>query len=414
MNNRNTDNNFSAFRSSIVSTGKFLRAFVLIIFAATTCFSQLPDADWHAAIKLNDTLELPFTFTSLNNQITIHNSDEKILVNEITFIGDSVIIQMPVFDAEFRCILTKGNLAGNFINHARKDNNILPFHAESGLSYRFSDKPERSGKNITGRYRIVFDGEDELSKETIGVFNQDGNRLTGTFLTVTGDYRFLEGEVNGKRIWLSAFDGSHLFLFTALIKGDSLINGEYFSGKHWHDTWRGIRDEKFSLPDPDKLIEFSENGIFNFSFPDENGKIVSLSDDQYKDRPMIIQIMGTWCPNCMDETKYLSQWYSSLKREIGIIALDFERITDSATVRKNIRRLKKKFDIEYPVLFAGSNDKTVAAKNLKLTRLLAFPTLIFLSRDKKIVRIHTGFSGPATGEEYLKFQKWFAKSVAEL
>jgi thiol-disulfide isomerase/thioredoxin len=155
---------------------------------------------------------------------------------------------------------------------------------------------------------------------------------------------------------------------------------------------------------------------FEFTFPDENGKKVSLSDAKYKDKPLIIQIMGTWCPNCMDETKFLSDWYNSSKRkDIEVIALTYERFSDTAIVNNNIRRLKKNFDIKYPILFAGPSDKKEAAKTLPmLNRVFAFPTTIFLNKDKRVVKIHTGFNGPATGVEYHLFIDWFNSVTGQL
>ena len=396
-----------------------MRYTFLLLLLNVYAVAQLPTGNWHASIVLNDTLELPFTFSSDSNSLTIHNGDENIIVDEISFKGDSVFIQMPVFDSEFRCILKENSLSGIFFNHARKNDNVFSFHADRGLSYRFSDRPERTSINITGKYHVVFDGEDVESKDAVGVFKLEGNRLTATFLTTTGDYRFLEGEIAGNRIWLSAFDGSHLFLFTALIRGDSLLNGEFFSGKHWHDTWNGIRDENAHLVNPDSLTTLRKGPLkINFKFPDENGKIISLSDKKYKNKAVIIQIMGSWCPNCMDETKFLVDWYRQNKKNknrIEIIALDFEKIADTTHAFRNIRRLKKQFGVTYSVLFAGPSDKKEAAKSLPmLNRIFAYPTLLFLNKEKKVIKTHTGFNGPATGEEFYKFIKYFEQTTKEI
>lgn len=394
-----------------------MKYFLILTLISFNSIAQLFPGRWHAALKLNDTLELPFTFTTDSNKLIIQNGDENIIADEIKYKGDSVFIRMPVFDSEFRCRFDDKNLTGNFINHARKNFNVIPFHAERGLSYRFSDRPEKSKINISGRYRVEFDGEDDESKVAVGIFKQEGGRVTGTFLTATGDYRFLEGEVNGDRLWLSAFDGSHLFLFTAMVKKDTLYNGEFFSGRHWHDTWRGFSDANVKLPDAESLTEAkSINEKFGFSFRDLNGKIVSLKDKKYKNKAVIIQIMGSWCPNCMDETKFLSHWYNfDRNKNIEVIALDYERITDSISVAKNIKRLKRQFNIRYPILFAGPSDKKEAAKTLPLlSRIFAFPTLIFLDKNKNVVKIHTGFSGPATGTAYENFKNWFVNVTDSL
>jgi hypothetical protein len=49
-----------------------------------------------------------------------------------------------------------------------------------------------------------------------------------------------------------------------------------------------------------------------------------------------------------------------------------------------------------------------------LSRVFAFPTTIFLNKDKKVIKIHTGFNGPATGVEYQKFVSWFDEMVEKL
>lgn len=388
---------------------------IILFFSNLNIFADIPHGEWHAGIKLNDTLELPFTFTSDSQKIIIHNGEENITVDEIKYSGDSVFIQMPVFDSEFRCRFSEKNLTGNFYNHARKSENVFEFNADRGLSYRFSDRPEAASQNISGRYHVIFDGEDEESKDAVGIFKQEGNRVTGTFLTTTGDYRYLEGELNGNRLWLSAFDGSHLFLFTALIKNDSLYSGEFFSGAHWHDTWKAVRDENFNLAPAESFTKSKEITKLAFSFPDENGKMISLDDKRYENKPVIIQIMGTWCPNCLDETRFLATWYKEKNNDVEVIALDYEKIPTASTANKNIQRLKSRFDIKYPILFAGTSDKKEASKALPaLNRIFAYPTTIFLDRKKNIVKIHSGFSGPATGEDFEKFKKWFYKTVDSL
>ena len=400
------------------SLGSFIKLIlfylVVISFHSIQVNAQLLSGNWHGFLKLNDTIDLPVTFKYEGNKIFFINGEENISVDEIIFENDSIVIRMPVFDSEFRCKISEKKMTGFFYNYSRKNKNIIPFHAEHNLSKSNSEKINQSSFNISGRYHIIFDDDDPESKNAVGLFLQKGNNLTGTFLTTTGDYRYLSGEVDNERIWLSAFDGSHLFLFTALIKDDSLINGEFFSGQHWHGTWSGRKDGQAKLVPADSLT-FLKPGFdkIDFTFPDENGRNVSLSDSRFKNKAVILQLMGTWCPNCMDESKFLSDWYNkNQNKNIEIVALDYERFLDPIIVNKNIRRLKERFDINYPVLFAGSSNKTEAALTLPmLNRVFAFPTTIFLNKEKKVVKIHTGFSGPATGVEYERFIEWFEKMV---
>src|SRR4051812_15468794 len=175
---------------------------------------------WRFVLQLNDSLELPFTAELNENALQIMNAEERISVDEISYENDSIYIKMPVFDSELRAQFTDSTMKGNFINHARKNKNVIPFYADYGLGFRFFDKPARTTQNFSGRWQVEFAGDEDESKISIGEFKQDGNRITGTFLTVTGDYRYLEGDVSGDQFFLSCFDGSHAFLFTAKIQKD--------------------------------------------------------------------------------------------------------------------------------------------------------------------------------------------------
>lgn len=352
-----------------------------------------------------------------SDYLEIENGTERIYVDEISKSGDSVWIRLPVFDSEIRCLYNSGQLTGNFINHSRKTNQVLPFRAMHNISWRFSDKPERTLYNLNGKWKVTWDKEEGENKYAIGLFEQSGNALSGTFLTPTGDYRYLSGEIGGKRLWLSAFDGSHAFLFTATFQKDGSLKGEFFSGSHWHDTWTAKRDDSFRLPDPDSLTRMNpgEERI-SFSFPDAYNNTVSLQDAAYKDKVVIVQLMGSWCPNCMDESLYLGALYDMYKDfGLEVIALDYERNTDTLTAFRNIRRMKAQLELGYPVLFAGSANKTEASKTLPmLNRIMAYPTTIVIGRDGRVRKIHTGFSGPASGAEYDRFTASFRNFIEKL
>jgi hypothetical protein len=74
-----------------------------------------------------------------------------------------------------------------------------------------------------------------------------------------------------------------------------------------------------------------------------------------------------------------------------------------------------KLDVGYDFVIAGTNDKEKAALTLPmLNKVVAFPTTIFIGRDGKVKRIHTGFSGPGTGVYYDQFVQHFNEVVNEL
>ncbi|RZA31738.1 MAG: redoxin domain-containing protein, partial [Lysobacteraceae bacterium] len=129
-------------------------------------------------------------------------------------------------------------------------------------------------------------------------------------MTATGDYRFLEGQLAGNLLQLSTFDGGFLYLFEATVQKDGSLKGEFWSGKTGYQTWEARKDANASLKDPTKITTLQPGTeTISFTFPDLEGKKVSLSDDQFRNKVVIIQILGSWCPNCLDETAFLAPWY---------------------------------------------------------------------------------------------------------
>ncbi|HRD38300.1 MAG TPA: TlpA family protein disulfide reductase, partial [Bacteroidia bacterium] len=90
--------------------------------------------------------------------------------------------------------------------------NVLQFEAVYNNATRFvtTAKPK---VDFTGRYEVTFNAGTSDAYKAVGIFKQSGSKVTGTFLTETGDYRYLEGAVQNSNMSLSCFDGSHAFLF---------------------------------------------------------------------------------------------------------------------------------------------------------------------------------------------------------
>ena len=46
----------------------------------------------------------------------------------------------------------------------------------------------------------------------------------------------------------------------------------------------------------------------------------------FKDKVVLVQLMGSYCPNCLDETKFYSKYYEANKdKGLEIVALAFEK-----------------------------------------------------------------------------------------
>ncbi|MDX5346097.1 MAG: TlpA family protein disulfide reductase, partial [Hymenobacteraceae bacterium] len=315
-------------------------------------------------------------------------------------------------------------LIGRWEKHDTPEPYVVPFKAEHGKKYRFSKNPAKPTFNYDGKWEVNFKNKEGKSYNAVGIFNQKGSKLSGTFLTATGDYRYLAGEVNANQLLLSAFDGNHAYLFKAMpvvindsLTSDSTIQGEFFAGKSGYETWTAKRNEQAELPHADSLT-YLKPGYerINFSFPNLEGQRVSLEDEKYQNKVVIVQLLGSWCPNCMDETAFLAPFYKkNRKKGIEVVGLGFEKSPEFEKAAARLERMKERYDIEYELLVAGTASKEAASQALPmLNQVISFPTTIFIDKKGKVRKIHTGFSGPGTGRYYDEFVQDFNQTVEKL
>ncbi|MFD1003394.1 TlpA disulfide reductase family protein [Ohtaekwangia kribbensis] len=403
---------------------RYLVVITTLALAACGKKTETPDTlktgMWRATIEIQGQ-QLPFNFELAKDDdggydIYLRNADERLLLDEVNVAGDSVNIGLHIFDANIKAAIKGDTLQGEFIKNYEKDFNIA-FTAVYGQTFRFEKvKDQKDVPDFTGKYAVTFTHEFDTTK-AVGIFKQQGDSVTGTFLTPTGDYRYLQGNVVNGLMQLSTFDGNHAYIFRATKKEDGSLTGEFISGKNHMEFWEGIKDENASLPDPESLT-YLKPGYerIEFKFPDVNGNPVTLNDEKYKNKVVILQMFGTWCPNCMDETMFLSPWYNeNKKRGVEIIGLAYERKPDFDYASGRVKKMIDKLKVSYDFVIAGTNDKAQAAETLPmLNKVVAFPTTIFIGKDGKVKKIHTGFSGPGTGFYYEQGIQKFNETVNEL
>lgn len=264
--------------------------------------------------------------------------------------------------------------------------------------------------DFEGRWRVKFSSSED---EVIGSFVQlpgldfelDGVTVAlGTFLTTTGDYGSLQGQVDGNLMRLSIFDGAHAFLFHARMQDDGTIEGDFWSGNWHHETWTAVRDEDAQLPDAfEQTTITDERALAEAVFKNTDGKPTRVLDalDATKAKARVIEIFGTWCPNCADASRELVSLKAKYGDDLGVVGLAFEVAEDFERSAKQVKRHHEHIGSNWEVLVAGLSDKDKATKTLGfLDKVRSYPTLVFLNADNEVQAVYSGFSGPATGDAY--------------
>jgi peroxiredoxin len=396
----------------------------LVACSKSTSVAEVPVLEsgyWHASITLPGAeIETGLEISKVgdNYQASLVNGQERVRISEVSFVNNELTLRFPAFNNEIRATLTDGQLSGELTVVKRYgETDVMPFMAVYG-SARSPASNESPGHDMSGRWAVSFYDADGTESPSIGEFAQRGSRLFGTFLNPNGDFRFLAGDVRGNRFRLSTFDGAHAFAFSGEInQAGEIVDADFWSTTSWHQKWSAVRDDSVVLPDAYGRT-FLKPGYdrFEFEFPDVDGRLVTLDDEKYRDKVVLVTISGTWCPNCNDEARYLAPFHKQYRdRGLEIVALMYEHFEDAEIAAEQVLQFRKKFAIEYDTLVAGISDKTEAGNTLPaLSAVLAYPTTIFIDRDGRVRKIHTGFSGPGTGAHYTRLQEEYTDLVTTM
>lgn len=356
---------------------------------------------------------LPFKLVIEGDSAYVQNASEKLAFDQVIRVGENIELVFDHYDSRIKATLSGNKMNGTWrktVNAERVAE--LPFQAELGPKPRF-EKPLQTGpaQVLAPRYEVMFNHVEDGETPAILEIEEQGSELIATFMTKTGDYRFLQGNRYGNRLFLSCFDAGHAFLFTATQGEDGNLHGDFWSSDKWHETWLAKPNPNATLPDAFALTTL-QGQTFKFTFPNLHGEMVS--QDNFTGKPLIVSIFGSWCPNCNDEHRYLVELAKKFP-ELQIVGIAFEATGQESRDLPALKKFKKRFKIPYPLLYAGGKDKKEAAKTLgQLNHVLAYPTTLFMDRNGKVVKIHTGFTGPGTGEHYNELKKEFETTIQAL
>lgn len=411
-------------------SARFLILIVCLLFLNTVSCKPGIDIDkkyvlsysqWRGTIQTVGG-DLPFLFylnkTGKNNAVSfvLENGDERITSKEVEIIGDSIIIRLPVYEAVLIAgINATGDSLKGSLHRVKFDQTIVtPFQAVAKQPYKFAAHRPGQPENFQGLWKTRF--LTDTPRDTswaLGKLEQNGLNVSGTFLTPSGDYRYLSGIADGDSMFLSGFDGSMIFLFKARKVGKSMT-GEYYTAGKSTTRFEATLDSAFKLRDPFNHTQLKRKSNLFALLPDSS--ILNFSTGKYEGKVVILNIMGTWCANCGDETVFMGELYRRYQKEgLEIVGLAFERTNMPEKAQDNLNRMKKRFNVPYELIHVGKADAKEVVQRLNFLRnLFAYPTTIVINKKGEVAAVHTGFSGPGTGAFYEDYKKTFVNKLDAL
>jgi thiol-disulfide isomerase/thioredoxin len=403
---------------------------ILPLFLSKKIFSSppvpAPVGLWHAALVPSEGHEVFFDLKIARKGAGLSAALVASLVNDrsefaftsASWDGTKLTLDLANYDAKIVAEVKGGRLEGGYTRVVAAGLAEVPFRASRNA--RPAVAAPKGAASVEGSWGIeMVDGK--KNEKLTGVFRQAGSVVTGTLLSTTGDYGALHGTFDGVDLVLTVFDGVHVYRFDAELLPDGTLGGEYRSRTNPPVPWRGKRLDAASretyLPGPFDIVKPRNPAApYVVSFPDVEGRLVSTSDAQFTGKPMLVAFMGTWCPNCADEAPFLRDLEAKYgPKGLAVVSLTFEYTDDVERNRRQVKRFVERFGTTHPILLAGTvKDASTSPAMLPLEGWEGYPTTLFLDRRHRIVKVHSGFDGPATGERFTKLKKEIEGAVEAL
>jgi thiol-disulfide isomerase/thioredoxin len=351
---------------------------------------------WRAALHLNDSTDLPFLLEWLPAaRLRVYNGKDTIVMLHLQGDESGYRADFPVFNAYLSFQDTGDTLYGFWHYLDKADDFKVPFTAVKG------------SRRFTGMHQPccaldapwAFTIGDREAPHAVSDFTSEAQAFFGSIITVSGDYRYLEGILDGQQLEMATFDGAFAYYFKATIANDTAMSGHFFSSSTTVKPFVAAIQSDFQLEDPTVRTFLKDSEApFAFAFPGLDGDTVHFPSGRFANKVTIVQILGSWCPNCLDESVFLTELYHQYHDQgLEIVGLAFERTDDFDKSVKAMQKMQADLGMPYPLLFAGKAGAKEAAEALPmLNAVLAYPTSIFIDASGRVRKIHTGFSGLGT------------------
>ena len=381
----------------------------LLVLCVLACQQQIPEkAQWQGTAELaeNKTLsfQLSLDLSGTNPSGNFIVGDEKIPIPEISHHGDSLSFIFSEYGAAMRGRWSGGNWSGLYLRY-RSDTTSFAFSAHPVASARVNPgSAAQSGIPLVGTYQVYFQRDNAIDSSTTARFWLKSDSVYGTFIAPDGDYGLHVGAQQGGVVRLSRFTGWQAMMIE-LTQQQGTWTGKHYVRKELPRSFRLENRPSFSEEalGPRHAEIINPRAPFSFAGARLNGDTLRSTDPSLDGKVLIVDIMGTWCHNCMDESPLLQQLYSEFHKDgLEIVGLSFELKDDFDLAKKNLALYRDRYGITFPLLYCGTTDDGNVNQRLRsqIKDFFAYPTALFIDRGRKVRFVHSGFKGPGTGDQF--------------
>jgi thiol-disulfide isomerase/thioredoxin len=397
--------------------------FIACVFTLLGCQKNIPQKGmWTGAITVGENKQIPFQlFLDLNSAAPAGyflNGIEQTWIPEILFHGDSLSFIFSEYSAAMCGIWDGKEWRGKFFRY-RTDTSWNEFVSTPKEIVEENNASSIStGLPLVGKFQVYISSPKGIDSTTTANFWMKNDSVFGTLIAPDGDYGLLAGTQVGSKATLTRFTGWQAFIMELERQGTNW-NGSLYARSGKPMAFRIIPQSVLTPESKPDYITTMKNrkALFTFYGTTSTGKVVSSEDGTLRNKALLIDVMGTWCHNCMDAAPLLQKLYTEFGKDgLEVIGLAFEISNNPEVAKKNLTLFQKRYGITYPVLFCGStNDANVELRlRSQLNDFYAYPTTIFVDKNSIVKKIHVGFNGPGTGEEYQRQVQQYYETVKQL
>lgn len=370
--------------------------------------SEQPGHWYRASLKfgaklppLNFFLRLP---DAPKGQAEVVNGEERVqLTSETT--GDGVRLTTDwSYDSEIVAKRTGDLLQGTWRRFTPLWGDVtLPFEA------RPIDDPSPERRYDGPASAVSLDGNWEL---TFGEHGQGRAHLTQKGDVVTGymrpgnlsDVRFLAGNVRGRTLLLSTFNGNAAYVVSAEAAADGkTMRGTMSLLNLWNEEFTGRRVAEL----PPVALPRLRDGAKKFSLPDL---------DKVKGKPALVVFFSTWCPSCNDAFPFIVELARRFRpRGVEVLGLNYELSEEVAETDRHLKTFRTKYGIEFDLIQVPTTpDKWASAMPPELEGWDGFPVFAFIASDGTVRHVVGGWWTSAAREQNRQLRQKFEQWMLEL
>lgn len=328
------------------------------------------------------------------------NGSEQTKIPEIYFRTDSLALIFSEYKAAMIGTWTGSAWHGSFYRY-RSDTTAYEF---SALHEKKPSAVKSGNSAFEGKFKVYLFDKKTCDSTMMASFWTAGDSVYGTFIAPDGDEGLFAGIRREDTITLSRFTGWQAYLMEignkkGIWKGTLTSR----SGPPQEFMLTPIQSQSDFLKEEISTTMKGPKDRFSFSGTTDAGDTIYSDGTRFNGKAVIVDIMGTWCHNCMDAAPLLQELYAEYGNEgLEVVALTFEISSDPSLAKKNISLFRKRYGITYPILYCGSTQEAniTARLHSQLNNFSAFPTAIFIDKQGTVRFIHAGFHGKGTGGEY--------------